>query len=284
MKLLVTGASGFLGRRAADFFKTLGWEVCTPTHSQLELCDNNAVMEWMKANRPDAVLHCAAVSDTGKCQQDPEGSARVKVDAPAHLAAACARTGAQLVFCSSDQVYAGSPVPGPNSEAERLSPGNVYGRQKLLAEQRCAALCPDTVSLRLSWMYSTRLLPNEHGHFITALLAALKDPSLPLRWPIHDRRGITDAAEVVENLPAALTLPGGVYNFGAENDSDTYHTLYAVLEALQLRDALQRLAPNEEAFADTPRDIRMDTARIAAAGIRFTDTREGLCRALKEVL
>lgn len=284
MKILITGTSGFLGRRAAASFKSNGYEVLTPSHAQLELCDGDAVLRYLEENRPDGVIHCAAVSDTGKCQQDPEGSAQVNVDAPANLAAACARTGAKLVFCSSDQVYAGSALPGPHSEAEPVTPGNVYGRQKLLAEQRCGELCPDTVSLRLSWMYSAQLLPDEHGHFLTVLRTALEDPAQPLRFPIHDRRGITDAAEVIANLPAALALPGGVYNFGSENTMDTYHTVRTVLEKLGLTDALNRLERNEAAFADAPRDIRMDTSRISAAGIRFSDTAEGICRAVPAIL
>lgn len=283
MKLLITGATGFLGRRAAAFFPRLGYQVLTPSHAELDITDRTSVENWFRRNRPQAVLHCAAVSDTGACQRDPEGTARINVTGSENIARACAEYGTKLVFCSSDQVYAGAPLPGPHKESEILIPGNVYARQKLLAEQLCRAACPDTVSLRLSWMYSSQSLPGEHGHLLTTLSAALKDPSLPLTWPVHDRRGITDADSVVRNLPAALELPAGVYNFGSENDMDTFHTLQAVFTELELSDALRRLVPNCQAFADSPRDIRMDGSLARAYGVSFESTREGLLHAVQKL-
>ena len=87
---------------------------------------------------------------------------------------------------------------------------------------------------------------------------------------------------VVKNLPAALKLPGGVYNFGSENDSSTYKTVKDLLTQLGRDAALSRLVPNEEAFAENPRDLSMDTAKIREAGIRFPTTTEGLLSALKQ--
>lgn len=279
-KLLITGGTGFLGKRAAAHFRSLGYAVLTPSRQELDILDAAGVLRWFQAYKPEAVLHCAAVSDTGACEKDPESTALVNVEGSCHLAAACRHTGAKLILCSSDQVYSGSRLPGPHEEGEAVTPGNVYGRQKLLAEQRCADLCPDTVSLRLSWMYDVQQDPGEHGQLLSSLRAALQDPGLPLTWPVHDRRGITDVRSVVCNLPKVLTLPAGVYNFGSENDASTYHTLKQVFETLALTDALNRLTPNTDAFAACPRDIRMDTKKAQSAGIVFDSTAAGLCRAL----
>lgn len=282
MKLLVTGGSGFLGSRTAEHFKRLGWQVLAPAHADLDITDQGAVHAWFAENRPHAVIHTAAVSDTGACQRRPEWSALINVTGAVNLAKVCADFGAKLVFCSSDQVYAGSPLPGPHREEELLTPGNVYACQKRWAEEACLEILPDTVCLRLSWMYARRDLPGQHGHFLAALKGALADETMPLTWPIHDRRGLTDVAHAVENLPAALELPGGVWNFGSANDASTYDTVRAVLEELGMTAALARLRPNREAFADGPRDITMDGAKLGSAGIRFPTTREALLRALKD--
>ena len=66
MKLLVTGGTGFLGRRAAAHFAALGIQVLVPGRAQLDITEDASVRLWFAANRPDAVLHCAAVSDTGR--------------------------------------------------------------------------------------------------------------------------------------------------------------------------------------------------------------------------
>ena len=284
MKILITGSTGFLGRRAADHFTALGYEVLTPSRSRMDITDAAAVDSWFRVNRPQAVLHCAAVSDTGLCQKEPDRSHRINVDGSIHLAQSCCDIGAKFLLCSSDQVYAGASLPGPHTEGESLTPGSVYAQQKLMAEQQCQALCPNTVCLRLTWMYDTRSFPGEHGHLMTTLCAALNDPSLPLSWPVHDRRGITDVNSVAMQLPAALSLPAGVYNFGSENDMDTFHSLQAVFHELDLQAALDRLTPNVLAFADLPRDIRMNCSLAASYGITFPSTRAGLCNALKKIL
>ena len=282
MKLLVTGGSGFLGRRTSAYFASLGYRVLTPSHSMLDITDRASVQNWFRENHPDAVIHTAAVSDTGLCQQKPDWSKQINVDGCVHLAESCRKFGAKLVICSSDQVYSGSSLPGPHREEEVLAPNNVYGRQKLQAEQRCLEILPDTVCLRLSWMYSTASFPGEHGHFLTTLKAALEDDTKLLTWPIHDRRGLTDAEAVVKNLPAALKLPGGVWNFGAENQVSTYDTVKELLTRLDMTAALERLQPNEAAFTDNPRNISMDLTKLNAAGIHFPATLEGLIRAMKK--
>lgn len=280
--LLITGGSGFLGRRAADHFRSLGFSVLTPSHRELDITNEQTLSHWFRQHRPDYVLHCAAVSDTGACERDPQVTARINVEGSCHLAKAAGERGARLILCSSDQVYWGSP--GPHKETEDLSPQNVYGRQKLLAETLCREHCPDTVALRLSWMYDALQLPGEHGNFLVTLTAALKDPSRPLTWPVYDRRGITDVNAVVRNLPKALSLPAGVYNFGSENSRDTYHTVKAVLEDLSLSEPLSRLSPNTAAFAAAPRDIRMEPSKAAAFGISFPSTRDSLTAALRSIL
>ena len=279
MKLLVTGGSGFLGRRTAAYFEELGWQVLAPSHKELDITDETGVFRYFQENRPTAVIHTAAVSDTGLCQRDPEWSERINVDSCGILGKVCHEFGAKPVFCSSDQVYFRSPAPGPHKETDILTPGNVYGSQKRRAEQVWLEICPETVCLRLSWMYSRQDLPNQHGHFLATLKEAIADERKTLTFPIHDRRGLTDTADVVKNLPKALKLPGGVWNFGSENDKNTYETVKSLLEELGL-EAVKRLHPNAEAFADHPRDISMDLGKLAGAGITFPTSRDALLHAL----
>lgn len=281
MKILVTGGSGFVGKRAVAYLKSLGWEVFAPGHNQLDITDLSALRQWFREHRPEALIHTAAVSDTGVCQRNPEWSEVINVTGTVNLVTVCQEFGTKPLICSSDQVYFGSTVPGSHREMEVLCPANVYGRQKLHAEESCLEILPETVCLRLSWMYARDVLPGDRGHFLSQLKEALADKSKPLSWPVHDCRGLTDVEAVVKNLPQSLKLPGGVWNFGSENDADTCSTVKQLLEELGLEEALRRLKPNEEAFADNPRNLSMDLTRLNAAGIGFPTTREGLLQALK---
>ena len=281
MVILITGSTGFLGRRAAAHFSALGHRVLTPSSTELNITDADNVKHWFEQHQPETVIHCAAVSDTGLCQKKPEWSHRINVDGSLHLARACVRTASKFLLCSSDQVYHASSLPGPHMESESLMPESAYARQKLLAEQLCHSICPSMVSLRLSWMYSTQLLPDEHGHLLTALRSSLQDDTSPIIRSVNDFRGITDVDDVVRNLSAALDLPAGIYNFGAANDLDAYRTMKAVFEALNLHHMLGRLVPDATAPA---RDIRMDCSLAASYGITFPSTVEGLCHAVSTLL
>ena len=277
MKLLITGGTGFLGRRAAAYFSVSGYHVLTPLRTELDITDQNSVDRWFRQHHPDATIHCAAVSDTGLCQKEPEWSHRINVTGSVHLAQACEQTGATFLFCSSDQVYHASSLPGPHTESEILHPETVYARQKLQAEECCASACRNTISLRLSWMYSPQFLPGEHGHLLTQIRDLLSGDEVSMVRSVQDFRGITDADSVVWNLPTALNLPAGVYNFGASNELDAYHTLKTVFEAMGRHDVLGRLRPDEKAPF---RDIRMDCSLAASHGIRFGSTADGLYRVL----
>ena len=281
MKLLITGATGFLGGRVAGYFRGKA-QVLTPTHGALEITDRAAVREFLERERPDVLLHCAAISDTGACQREPEYSRAINVEGAVHMAEAAGAVGTKCILCSSDQVYFGSPEKKAHREDEVLTPKNVYGRDKLEMERLCLAANPEAVLLRLSWMYDRESLhAGEHGDFLRSLLRDLRGGE-KLSFPIYDRRGITDVNEVVRNLERCISLPGGIYNFGAPNDCSTFELMERVFDRLHLdRGLLER---NEAAFADDHRNLCMDMGRAERAGLRFSSTEEGLVHVLEQVL
>ena len=91
MKLLLTGGSGFLGRRTAAYFEAMDWRVMAPSHGELDITDEAGVRAWFRENKPDAVIHTAAVSDTGLCQREPEWSEAINVTGCVNLAKALSK-------------------------------------------------------------------------------------------------------------------------------------------------------------------------------------------------
>ena len=70
-RMLITGGTGFLGSRVAEYFKNT-YELSVPTRQEMDITDAAAVERTFQAFRPDVVIHCAAMSDTGRCQREPE--------------------------------------------------------------------------------------------------------------------------------------------------------------------------------------------------------------------
>lgn len=274
-KILVTGASGFLGRRIAEFYQGK-YEIYTPGHREMDITDRERVSAVFHDFKPHIVIHSAAVSDVGLCESKPEWSWGINVDGSRNIAAASAECRAKCLICSSDQIYFGSNLKGPHREDERVKPLNVYGRQKKKAEEECLAENPECVLLRLSWMYDTETKNEaEHGDFFRTLAFLLRTEEM-LSYPVNDVRGITDVNEVIHNLEKAWELKGGVYNFGSPNEMNTYETVLAMFSELGWDTG--RLKKNEEAFASDPRDISMNLQKVEDNGIVFASTLDGLLR------
>ena len=273
-RVLITGGSGFLGARILQ--QGLGdAELCSLPRGFLAAAGEAEVTETIQKLQPAAIVHAAALSDTGYCAQHPEEAHRANVELPVWVAKAACASGAKLLAFSSDQVYAGITQPGPLPETLPLQPTNVYGRCKLEMEQRVLELCPDAVLLRASWMYD---LPGYglpiRGNLPLNLLQAAQN-STPVRFSPNDHRGVSWVREVVEHLFPALQLPGGVYNFGSGNDADMVTTARQFAEALGVQVQIEP--------ADFSRNLVMDSSKLAAQGIRFHDTLSSFEGCLKRI-
>ena len=278
-KLLITGSSGFLGSRLALYYKDK-YELLLPTHSELNVSREEAVMAYMDQFQPDIVLHCAALSNTWYCEQHPDESHRVNVQGTVKIAKACKHIGAKLVFMSSDQVYNGTSVSGPLKEQDVFQPVNVYGRHKLEAEQRALRNNPMSVALRLTWMYD---VPGSHMKLNSNILVNIQkalDEGTTIKAATHEYRGVTNVWEVVRNMEQTLELPGGIYNYGSGNHIDSYTLFLKVVNIMGAKEPSTFILPDEERFSEQTRNLTMDCSLINNFGIRFNDSVEGIEKAL----
>jgi GDP-4-dehydro-6-deoxy-D-mannose reductase len=148
-RILMTGASGFVGRRLAPALRAaypaaalaaivrgqsdtcVGW-----TTFCVDLADASGINEVVCSWRPDLVVHLAAQSSAGEENEFVETTWRTNGVGALNLACAVARTVQEsIVFnVSTGEVYGSNFVHGPASEATPLSPRSVYARSKAAAE------------------------------------------------------------------------------------------------------------------------------------------------------
>src|SRR5687767_14416159 len=126
----VTGAGGLIGShivRAAP----RDWWVRSLTRAELELTDFPALRSAFRRDKPQLVVHCAAMSKTPACESNPRLAQQNNVDVTRVLSELA--SGIPLLFLSSDLVFDGAK--GHYCETDAPNPLNVYAETKLSAEQ-----------------------------------------------------------------------------------------------------------------------------------------------------
>jgi dTDP-4-dehydrorhamnose reductase len=152
VRILITGASGCLGRHLNRSDTLAEHERLTPSHAELDITNARAVDSYFERERPELVIHCAALIRTRGMNSSDERRAmsRTNVQGTGHVRKAVERLGARLVYVSTDFVFAGDKPGGRYREDDLPCPLGYYALTKYAGE--CLALKYDgALAVRLSF-------------------------------------------------------------------------------------------------------------------------------------
>lgn len=219
-KVLITGASGFVGRALCAQLQQQGYEVHAAVRADTGAVQANRIVtipsvdpqtDWSQALAGvDAVVHLAArvhvMHDTAT---DPALAFRkANVDATLHLARQAAEAGVKrLVFLSSVKANGESTLPGqPFRETDIPHPEDDYGRSKCEAEEGLRQIASDT-GLQVAIIRP----PLVYGPGVKANFAALMR-LVARAWPmplgaIHNRRSLVGLDNLVDFIATCLAHP-----------------------------------------------------------------------------
>lgn len=164
MKILVTGATGQLGWDVVKELKKRNIECRGVGSKDLDIMDRDAVYAYIRAYRPDAVIHCAAYTAVDKAEDEPEKCRDVNVNGTAYIAEACRGIDAKMVYISTDYVF-GDDGDKPHEVNDPIHPLNVYGQTKWEGEEAVRRILRKYFIVRISWVFG------EHGNnFVKTML------------------------------------------------------------------------------------------------------------------
>ena len=247
--VLMTGATGTLGRALAPRLEQAGVRVTGVASADADVRDGGAVHRLVAAHAPNVVLHAAAYTDVAGAEHDRATCWDVNVAGTRHVADAARAAGARLVHVSSDYVFWGGEDRPPGGYRETDPPGpvrNTYALTKLAAEE-AARRAPGALIVRTSFR--------------------------PDAWPhptaFTDLFTSQDYVDVIADLLTDVVRHhADVGNDGTEGAG--HDVLHVATERKSVFDLVRRrtpgVAPGVRADAPValPADVSLNTDRLAA--------------------
>ena len=153
-KILITGASGFLGSRIANFYSEK-YDIIAPTHGEMDITNEESVWRIFSEYKPDVVIHCAAWTAVDMAEDDDKVELVRKVNATGtkNIAEVCKKLDAKMVYISTDYVFDGQGEKPWEPDCEDYKPMNVYGQTKLEGELAVAETLEKYFIVRIAWVF-----------------------------------------------------------------------------------------------------------------------------------
>jgi len=130
MRPLITGSTGNLGKKLVKLYP----DAFHPTHGELDITDKTAVRTFIEENRPEMIIHAAALTGVRECEENKPLAYETNVEGTSNLIAAVVENNIScyFVYVSTACVFQGDR--GNYDENDLPYPKNFYALTKLLGE------------------------------------------------------------------------------------------------------------------------------------------------------
>ena len=293
MRILVTGGSGFVGRRmlarltarraagevlelhalfrdapaepprpGADWAEAVRWHA-------VDLADRGAVVGTVRAIAPERVYHFAALANPRDCAADPAAAFAVNAGGTAAVLAGLVPGAARALVVSSAQVY-GRHVEGILGEDQPARPDSPYGRSKLCAERIAQRFARRGLAVVVARPFNHAAREQSPRYVLPALAGQVRrarDEGLPLTtgnlWPRRDFLHVEDVLDAYELL-IERGDSGTTYNVCRGET----HSIGEALAGLQARlgTNLEPVTDPERARADDIPELGGEPRRLRELG------------------
>ncbi|NEP27761.1 NAD(P)-dependent oxidoreductase [Moorena sp. SIO3I6] len=282
-KLLVTGASGFLGWNLCQLAKEK-WDIYGTYFTQkidipgislvkADLREFQDMKHLFAEIQPAGVIHTAAQSKPNFCQTHREESYSINVTASINIARLSADYDIPCVFTSTDLVFDG--LNPPYLETDPVSPISYYGEQKVMAEEGMRSHYPKVAICRMPLMFG--ITPPTASSFIQPFLKILRE-GRPLSLFTDEIRTPVSGTTAAKGLLLALEKVQGLVNLGGKERISRYDFGCLMAEVFELsQDNLGRCLQKDVPMA-APRspDTSLDSSLAFSLGYQPLSVREQL--------
>ncbi|MEP6922985.1 MAG: dTDP-4-dehydrorhamnose reductase [Pyrinomonadaceae bacterium] len=152
MKILITGAGGFVAGATINYCESINDEVVALTRVELDIANREAVLAILAKENPDSVINCAAWTDVDGCESDRDKNYAANAFGVENLALGCRQVRANFVTISTDYVFDGAKE-GFYTQRDDPNPLSEYGKAKLKGEQLARMSLARAIVVRTGWIF-----------------------------------------------------------------------------------------------------------------------------------
>lgn len=274
MKLLITGANGFLGQHLVRYFQQSEHEVIalsrgasrlSPEDLQyltVDIEDEMQVQNAMEQIQPDIIIHTAAMSKPDECEYSHEKCMAINVEAVAHLLKQSSDSVQKFILLSTDFVFGEN---GPHGEDDLTDPLNFYGKSKLMAEELLTEGGVPYAIVRPVFMYGQvwEGMRNDFLHWVRSSLEQHKK----IRVVNDQLRTPTYVGDICKGISTIIERDcTGIYHLAGKDYLSPYGMAVAVARHLGLGLDESLIEPvDEESFPEKVRRAKRSGLKIEKA-------------------
>ncbi len=226
-KVIVTGASGFIGKPLVQKLESIGVSVVSLSRKEGDITNKTI---WNNLSPADTVIHLAARSYIPDSWEDPDSFIDTNINGTRLALEYCKKHKSKLIFISA-YLY-GQPEKLPINESDRISPNNPYALSKYLAEKLCAFYSehwgiPIAV-IRPFNVYG----PDQRKEFlIPEILEQIKNNNFIRVKDLEPRRDYVYIDDLIQAIVNTLDIPDGfhIINIG----TGTSYSVRQIIETIQ---------------------------------------------------
>lgn len=261
MKVLVTGVNGQLGHDVVNELEKRGIEAVGTDISDMDITDAESVDRVIKAESPDAVIHCAAYTAVDAAEDNEEICRRINVDGTQHIADVCKELDIKMIYISTDYVFGGQGERPWEPDDER-DPQSVYGQTKYEGELAVQNTLSKYFIVRIAWVFGingknfvkTMLRLSENHDRITVVNDQFGSPTYTY-----------DLARLLVDM--VLTEKYGIYHATNEGICSWYDFACAIFEEAGIKmDVVPVTTAEYGAKANRPYNSRMSKEKLTENG------------------
>lgn len=281
MKFFITGGSGLLGERIATVADSEHELILSHNSNprentiQCDITDEDEVKNVVGRQKPDVIIHCAAMTNVDLCEDKVDDAYNINANATGYLAKAAEDINAKIIYVSTDFVFDGEK--GNYKEDDAVNPLGIYAKSKYQGEVQLQEFSTNWAIARVSVLYGW----HERMNFTSWIVDELrKENEINIVTDqINSPTYADNAAEAMFEI--AHQDKNGIFHTAGNDLISRYDFSRLVAECFDLDENLINPITSENFVqkAPRPRDSSLNVSKIEKKlGFKMETCKESLMR------